>query len=273
LPQNSIELSVPVFGLDGVKGKTLKLPRVFSERLEPELIARAVLAIQTSKKQAQGTKPRAGRENTAEYRGMRGLPQGQRGINVGHARLPRLKNRTMILSGRVAGIPRAVGGPKAHPPKAEKKFVEKINKKEKRKALKSAVASSANKELVSNRHRIADSVIVPIVVVDKFEDISKTRDVLAFFEAIGIKTDTDNAKDKTKRKSGKGKRRGRTKKKKKSVLIVTGKNSAVYRAARNLIGVDIVPVNEVNADLFAPGGLPGRLTVFTESAIAWMEKW
>jgi len=267
LPQRHSDLSVPVYSIEGKKLKDEKLPAVFSTEFEPELIKRAVLAMQTAAKQPQGTKKLAGRDNTAQYRGCRDLPTAERGINVGKARLPRLNNRSSRLSGRVASIPRAVGGPKAHPPKVEKKHIEKINKKEKKKAFKSALACTTDFELVSARHRI-EKIQLPFIVEDKFETIAKTQEVIKALEALGLKTDLDNAKDKTKRRSGKGKKRGRIKKIKKSLLIVTGKKSAVYKAARNLPGVEISIVKELNSELLAPGGQPGRLTVFTESAIA-----
>ena len=264
---------MPVYSVDGKKLKEEKLPRVFNESIDPELIKRAVLAIQSARKQRQGVKPRAGRDNTAEYRGSRGLPFAQRSINVGHARLPRLKNRATLLSGRVASIPRAVGGPKAHPPKAEKRIVEKINKKEKRKALRSALACTREFALVSKRHKVMDGLALPIVVEDRFEEIEKTRDVVKALKAIGISGDLENARKKTKKRAGKGRKRGRTKKKKKSVLVVTGKSARVYKAARNLTGVDVVRLKELNAELLAPGGMPGRLTVFTESALSGLKEW
>ena len=269
----TLHKTVPVYSVDGRKLKEEELPEVFSSDFEPELIERAVLSIQSARKQSQGVKPRAGRDNTAEYRGSRNLPFTGRTINIGRARLPRMKNRRTLIAGRVASIPRAVGGPKAHPPKAEKKTIEKINRKEKRKALRSALASTRDFSLVSRRHLLEKEIALPLVVEDKFEGFSKTKDVLKAFKAIGISKDLESAKKKTKRKSGKGRRRGRTKKKKKSILIVTGKKAAVYRAARNLVGVDITPLKGLNAELLAPGGVPGRLTVFTESALDALRKW
>lgn len=273
MPQKQHEITVPVYSVEGKKLREEKLPQIFSEALEPELIERAVLSIQSARKQKQGVKPMAGRLNTAEYRGSRQLPWTQRTINVGRARLPRLKNRRTLIAGKVAGIPRAVGGPKAHPPKVEKRIKEKINKKEKRKAFKSAIASTREFALVSKRHSLKKEIPLPIVVEDKFEELNKTREVVNALKAIGISTDLENAKKKTKKRAGKGKRRGRIKKEKKSLLIVTAKNAAVYRAARNLVGVDVSPVSELNAELLAPGGMPGRLTIFTESALARLREW
>lgn len=272
MPQEH-KLSVPVFALDGKKLREENLPAVFSGIIEPELIERAVLAINSASRQPQGVFPHAGMNTTAEYRASRKLPANVRGMNIERSRLPRTKNHRAKNAGRVAGVPRSVGGPKAHPPRVEKQLEEKINKKEKRAALNSAVAASKEFSLVSKRHFFEKAIPLPVVIEDKFEELTKTKDVVKTLKAIGISSDLENAKKKTRMRSGKARRRGRTKKEKKSILIVTGKNAAIYKAARNLEGVDISPFDKLNAALLAPGGLPGRLAVFTESALAGMKKW
>ena len=50
-------------------------------------------------------------------------------------------------------------------------------------------------------------------------------------------------------------------------MIVTKENSPVARAARNLPGVEVCAVRNLNAELLAPGCLPGRLTVWSEGAV------
>ena len=50
-------------------------------------------------------------------------------------------------------------------------------------------------------------------------------------------------------------------------LLVITKNEGVVEAARNLPGVDIAEVNNLNVELLAPGTHPGRLTVWTNSAV------
>ena len=114
---------------------------------------------------------------------------------------------------------------------------------------------------------------LPIMVEDKFEALAKTKDVVNALKAIGVSRDLESARKKVKRKAGKGRRRGRTKKAKKSILIVTGKSSNVYKAARNLSGVDISTIKELNAEMLAPGGIAGRLTLFTESAMEALRSW
>ena len=49
--------------------------------------------------------------------------------------------------------------------------------------------------------------------------------------------------------------------------MVVGNNCELLRAAPNIPGVDIVKINEINAELLAPGADAGRLTLFTQSAI------
>ncbi len=254
-----------IFGIDGTVKSQMELPSVFSTEYKPSLIQRASQAIQTSKKQPKGANPRAGKMNTARYKGYRGVPAKHRTINVEHARLPRLKNRGALLYGRVASVPHAVGGPAAHPLKSWETIVEEINKKERRLALKSAIAATADKKLVALRFIVENEL--PIIVEDKFEESSKTSEVLEILGKIGAGKDLENARGKIRHRAGRGKSRGRVWKNKKSVLIVTGKNSPVLKAARNLPGVDTVTVKSLNVDLLAPGAQAGRLVVWTKSAV------
>lgn len=264
---------VTVFGLKGEKAGEASVPKVFSTKYNPELIKRASLSIQSAKKQPQGMKPDTGMDTSAEYRGLRSLPTGERTINVGHARLPRMKNRSSLLSGRVAKVTQAVGSRKAHPPKVEKKVKEKINKKEKKAALYSAIATSANKELVADRHVLADGVELPLVVVDGFEGLKKTKEVIGALKGLKVLEDVEYAKNGRRLRAGKGKKRGRKYKQKKSLLIVTAKDGGIYKAARNLSGVDVCSLKKLNVDLLAPGTKAGRLVVWSESALKELGKW
>jgi len=265
-------MKADVLSLDGKKLHSVELPKAFEADIDAGLIKRAVLSIQSQARHPKGAMPRAGRENTAQYRGRRSLPTHERGINVGRARLPRLNNRRGRLYGRVASIPRAVGGPKAHPPKAEADRTQKINKKEKRAALNSAIAATLSKEMVFARHVLGKDVSLPLVVEDSMESLEKTKNLKETLKALNVLSDIVNAKKKARRRAGKGKARGRKKKQKKSILIVTGKNSAVFKAGRNLPGVDICAAKNLNAELLAPGCVPGRLVLWSESALKAFDK-
>ncbi|MFH1544544.1 MAG: 50S ribosomal protein L4 [archaeon] len=262
-------MKAAVLSMEGKRLKEVELPPVFDTAFHPDLIKRAVLSIQSARRQPKSPNPRAGRNTTAEYVGCRKKPQFRRTINVGRARRPRTKDRRELLYGRVAGISGAVKGPKAHPPQVEKKLKEKINKKEKRKALDSAIAATTRKELVKGRgHRINEGIELPLVVEEKFASLKKTKEVAGVLKKLSLWDDVEKAKEKRKIRAGKGKRRGRKYKRRKSILIVTGKENSVFRAARNIEGIDVVQEKNLNAELLAPGTKAGRLTLWTESAIS-----
>ncbi len=259
-----------IIGIDGTSKGSIDLPKVFETEYKPRLIKRAAQAIQTAKKQPKGADPRAGKKNTSTYMGYRGVPAPRRTINVEHARLPRLKNRGALLYGRVAWVPQSVGGIAAHPLKAWETIEERINKKEKKQALKSAIAATTMKEIVSQRFIVEKEL--PIVAEDKLEEVAKTSEVLEALNKIGVGKDLENARGKIRHRAGRGKSRGRIWKEKKSVLIVAGKNSPVLKASRNLPGVEAVTAQSLNVDLLAPGAEAGRLVVWTKSAIEELGK-
>jgi len=252
------ERRVKVLDLSGNSIRETRLPGVFSEEYRPDLIRRAVLAMQSHRLQPKGTSPLAGRKTSAE----------SWGAGRGVARVPRIKNGR-----RAARAPQAVGGRRAHPPKTEKVLKRKINDKERRKAIRSAIAATINPELVRSRgHKFSEGVVLPIVVENSFVTLEKTADVEEFFRTIGIGADLLRARER-KIRAGRGKMRGRRYKTKKSVLIVISGDEAedpgnikITSSARNLPGVDVSYVGALNAELLAPGTHPGRLTVWTESS-------
>lgn len=238
-----------VRSLDGKVTGEIELPPVFDAEFRPDLIKRAVLAIQSARFQPHGTDPYAGIRTSAHSWGS--------GRGVAH--VPRIKNGS-----RAARVPQAKGGRAAHPPKVAKVLLEKINRKEMRKAVSSAIAATAAPEIVTGRGHLFSGPL-PVVVVDAFENLKKTDDVIRALEAVGVFADVERSKQSRKVRAGRGKMRGRRYKQKKSVLIVTSKEA--LRAAANLPGVDAVSLRELNAELLAPGTHAGRLTIWTESAI------
>ena len=98
------------------------------------------------------------------------------------------------------------------------------------------------------------------------QEFKKTKQIKEFLEKIGLKKELERTKEKGIR-AGKGKKRGRKYKKKKSVLFVISEDKGILRAVKNIPGVDVSLAKNLNAELLAPGTHPGRLTIFTESAI------
>ena len=185
------------------------------------------------------------------------------GSGRGASHVPRLKNGS-----RAAKVPQAKGGREAHPPVTAKVLIKEINQKEKQKAFRSAVAASIRADLISSRGHTFDGA-VPLIFEDKFETLGRTQDVISALTSIGVYKDVERAKDSRTVRAGKGKLRGRRYKQRKSLLIVT--SGPEFRAARNLAGVDVVTVDQLNVEHLAPGMQAGRLTVWTESAVIRLE--
>ncbi len=246
--------TVKIFNLEGKPVGKTKLPPIFETPIRPDVIKRAVLAIQSNRRQPQGRDPMAGKRTTAE----------SRGVGLGIARIPRIKGPV----GRGALAPGTVGGRKAHPPTSEKKIVRRIPRKEKRLALFSAIAAAASKKIVASRgHSIEDVLQIPLVVTDDLEELKKTKDVEEALIRLGVLSDIYRVRESRKIRAGKGKLRGRKIKQAVGPLIVVAENRGILEAARNIPGVDVTNVKSLNVEMLAPGTHPGRLTIWTKKAI------
>lgn len=247
----------------------VNLPKQFGEAVRPDLIKRAVLAIQSHKRQAYGAFPEAGKRYSAQVSKRRRKYRGIYGR--GGSRTPRkvLNSRGSQFYFVGAFAPQTVGGRRAHPPKAEKSWVQKINVKEKRKAIRSALAATVNADIVKNRgHKVPDTY--PFVVESSIEDVKTTKELQNIFIALGFEDELKRCQDR-KIRAGKGKMRGRKYVSKKGPLLVVSKKCDVLKAASNLPGIDIVTVESINTEVLAPGTHPGRATLFSSSALERME--
>jgi large subunit ribosomal protein L4e len=151
--------------------------------------------------------------------------------------------------------------------------VKRISKKEARLALLSAIAATASKENVSSRgHAIEDVPQLPLIVTGAIEELTKTKEVEEALTHLGILSDIYRVKASRKIRAGKGKRRGRRIKQAVGPLIVVAENRGLVNAASNLPGVDVATVNNLNAEMLAPGTYPGRLTLWTNGAIEQLYK-
>jgi len=253
------KLSAKLFDLQGkIKGK-ITLPEVFRTPIRPDVIKRAVIAIQSHRFQPQGRDPMAGKRTTAE----------SRGVGLGIARIPRIKGPT----GRGALAPGTVGGRAAHPPVAEKKIRKKIPKKERLLAIRSAIAATADKKIVASRGHVIDEIPdLPLIVTDELQKLKKSREVIEALLQLGVIPDVYRVKESRKIRAGKGKRRGRKIKQAVGPLIVISENEGIMEAASNIPGVEVVKVNNLNAELLAPGTHPGRLTIWTDSSIRKLDE-
>ena len=262
---------VNLYATDGTVVRTVELPHIFHEALRSDLIRRAVTAAQANRRQAYGAMFNAGRRHSVRWSG-----KGQ-----GVSRTPRI--RGTMIGGQA---PNTVGGARAHPPRPEKVWAKKVNRRELRLARGAALAALKEPDLVRARgHRFDAKLTLPIVVEDAIEaalpkvkvgnrsELRPTKAALQLLEALGVAADVQRAQIGTHVRAGRGKMRGRRWREPRGPLLVVSKIDEARRHFANLPGVEVRPVTHLDVEVLAPGGEPGRLTIFSESALKALRVW
>ena len=255
--RSELAKTVSVYDLEGKSIGQVELPKYFETPVRADLIRRAVVALQSGTFQPQGRDPMAGKRTTAES------------IGVGHAmsRVPRVKG-DRYPRGNLAGFaPNTVKGRLTFPPSPSKTLQKKINRKELKQAMLSALAATTSGELARARgHRLPPDFELPLVVSNDVEQVTASSEASKILKNLKIWDDVERA-SKRRNRGGRGSIRGRPHKRPVSALLVVEKKQTVQRAFRNLPGVKVVEAASLNVCDLAPGTHPGRLTIWTQSAI------
>lgn len=255
-------MKLTVYGAKNEEKGSMELPAPFHEPVRQDLIQRGFLAVRSRDRQPYGAKQDAGLRPSAELSRRRRKYRGSYGFGI--SRVPRkiLSRRGTRMHWIGAVVPGTVGGRRAHPPKATKRFTQKINTKERRKALRSALAATLDTKQVQQRHRVPEHY--PFLLDNTFEGITKTKDLKVALEQLGLKEELARSSQK-KVRAGKGKARGRKYKRRRGPLLVVSDAGKLKQT--NLPGVDVINVKHLNTKALAPGGHGGRLTLYTQNAI------
>jgi large subunit ribosomal protein L4e len=245
------------------------MPAQFGEEYRLDLIRRAYYAYQSHARQPYGTKPGAGTRQSVEVSKRRRDWRGSYGIGI--SRIPRkvMLRRGTRFNWTGAFVPSAVGGRSAFPPEAEKVWFQKINTKERRKSLRSALAATMNSKLVEQRHKLPENF--PFILSSGFENLSKTKEAKKAFETMGLTAEIERVEER-KIRAGVGKSRGRKYVTKKGPLIVVSGDCKLAKAVKNISGFEVIDVKHVNIKFLAPGAVAGRLTLWSEPAIDIISK-
>ena len=259
-----------ILSVDGKKGKQIDLPKFFSAIIREDIVAKVLEAKKI--KQPYGPSALAGNQYSASGKINHRRHVWKTHYGKGISRVPRKiltrRGRQMFWVGAVA--PGTVGGRRAHPPKPYKNLTKKINKKENRKAIRSALAATMEKSLVEARgHSVPKEF--PFIVNDSITSLSKTKAAAQALGKLGFDAELKRTAKKTIR-AGKGKLRGRKYSRKTGPLIVVAQKCSLQKSADSIPGVEVVLVDELNPEMLAPGSVPGRLTLFTSSALDKMKK-
>ena len=266
------------FSVEAKQGKAITLPDSFSTEVRTDLIRSAVHSSRANRRQPYGHREHNGKK--APQPGMKHSVEWW-GKGRGVARIMR---KTGQRTG--AQNPHTRGGRRAHGPKVDKDWSQKLNSKQRAAARDSAIAATADPTMVSARgHKFNEGTNFPIVIDNYVEsrggsdekyDIESlplqysTRKFVAIMEGIGLGEDLVRAKNGKSIRAGKGTMRGRKTRTPKSILLVVSSKEGLHKAASNVLGVDVVIAKDLCAEDLAPGGDPGRLTVWTKSAIEAM---
>lgn len=266
------------FSVEAKQGKAVSLPDAFSSDIRMDLIRSAVHSSRANRRQPYGHRehdgkkaPQPGMKHSVEWWGK------GRGVS-----------RIMRKTGQRTGAqnPHTRGGRRAHGPKVDKDWSQKLNSKQRAVARDSAIAASADPEIVAARgHRFDEGTNFPIIIdgyvesrqgSDEKYDVESlplqysTRKFIAMMNGIGLGEDLIRAKSGKTIRAGKGTMRGRKTRTPKSILLVVSNRDGLHKAASNVPGVDVVVAKDLCAEDLAPGGDPGRLTVWTKQAIEAM---
>jgi large subunit ribosomal protein L4e len=256
---------VNVYSIDGKKKGKINLPKAFDTEVRTDLIRNAVTRARANRRQPYGPGARAGMHHSVE----------QWGKGRGTSRVMRIKGER-----RGAQSPGTVGGRKAHAPKVEKDWSQKMNRKEKHLARMSALSATAQKEMVASRgHRFDEGLTLPIIMEEDFERLHEdveeeyTKEMIDLLDSLGVYDDVERARDGRHQRAGHGKMRGRRFRTPRSLLVVVEDIDSMRPFFRNLPGVEVVTPHGMSTERLAPGGDAGRLTIISMQALEQMMGW
>ncbi len=250
---------------EGNKAKEI-ITELFEEPIREDIIFKVIEAEKT--RQPYAPKQYAGMNRSASGNVMHTRHDWKTDRGKGMSRFPKKKmwRRGTQFSWVGAIIPSVKGGRRAHPPRVERKE-KKINKKELRKALLSALSYTSSIENIRKKYTSIKEkkfeIKLPLVVEESIINM-KMKEFLKFMEKI-LGELYSVAIQKKSTRAGIGKLRGRKYKKNAGALLVIARNENA-----KIKGMQVVKANEIKvADLAECGA---RITIFTEKAIKELEE-
>ena len=230
---------------------------MFAAPLRADLVQSIHTELRKNARQPYAAKYGAGHDTAAESWGT--------GRAV--SRIPRAPGGGTHRAGQGAFGNMCRGGHMFSPNRTWRRWHRRVNLKQRRYATTSAVAATAVPALVMARgHKIEDVPELPLVVGAGTENVSKTKNAIDSLKDVGAYREVDKVKDSKNLRRGKGKMRNRRYQQRKGPLVVYSEDSGLVKAFRNLPGVELRRVDQLNLLQLAPGGHMGRFVVWTKPA-------
>jgi len=238
------------------------LPAVFRAPIRIDIVSFIHHEIANNTRQPYAVSDKAGHQTSAESWGT--------GRAV--ARIPRVRGGGTHRSGQAAYGNMCRGGRMFAPTKTWRRWHRKVNVNQKRYAVCSAIAASSVPGLVMARgHSIQGIPEVPLVVADDVQSYTRTKDAVTFLKKVRAWDDIDKVHNSKRFRAGIGKMRNRRRIQKRGPLIIYDNDQGITRAFRNIPGVDMVKVSELNLLKLAPGGHVGRFCIWTKAAFSKLD--
>ncbi|MDD5193826.1 MAG: 50S ribosomal protein L4 [Candidatus Nanoarchaeia archaeon] len=257
-------MKIQILDTEGKKAKEITTS-LFEEPIREDLIFKIIEAQKT--RQPYKPKQYAGMDRSASGNVLHTRHDWKTDRGRGMSRFPKktMWRRGTQFSWVGAIIPSVKGGRRAHPPHGFIKF-KKINKKELKKAMLSALTYITSIEEIKKKYHSLENkkieINLPLVVEDKIlklkskEFFKNLKHILGNLYEISIQKKSTRA--------GIGKMRGRRYSKNAGLLLVIGKEEKI-----KITGIDVINANKLKIADLADGG--ARLTMFTEKAIKELE--
>jgi len=250
---------VQVYGAGGKVVNAVPTPQIMLSPIRHDVVQFVQTNLRRNKRQAFAVSFEAGMQSSAESWGT--------GRAV--ARIPRVPGGGTHRAGQGAFGNMCRGGRIFSPVRVWRRWHRKVNVNQKRYAVASALAASSVPALVMARgHRISNIPEVPLVIDNKIIDpITRTKFARALLEQLKAYDDVVRVAESEKKRSGRAQWRNRAKTRRVGPLIVMPSSRSVTQAAfRNLPGVEVVGVRDLNILRLAPGGHLGRFIIWTQGA-------
>nr|CAD7194452.1 unnamed protein product [Timema douglasi] len=244
-------------------GSTVSLPAVFKAPIRPDVVNFVHDQMAKNHRQPYSVNKDAGHQTSAESWGT--------GRAV--ARIPRVRGGGTHRSGQGAFGNMCRGGRMFAPTKPWRRWHRKINVNQKRYAMVSAIAATGVPALVMSKgHMVQEIPELPLVVDDKVQEYSKTKQAVIFLRRIKAWADIQKVYKSRRFRAGKGKMRNRRRIQRRGPLIIYGSDQGLTKAFRNIPGVDLINVQKLNLLKLAPGGHVGRFVIWTQSAFSQLDQ-
>jgi large subunit ribosomal protein L4e len=236
---------------------TVNLPAVFTAPIRSDVVQYVHQLMSKNSRQAYAVAENAGHQT----------PAISWGTGRAVARIPRVPGGGTSRSGQGAFGNMCRGGRMFGPTKIWRRWHRKISVNQRRYAVSSALAATAVPALVQARGHKIDSVPeLPLVLSDSLNGIKKIKDAKKALEAVGAYADVQKSADSRKVRCGTGKSRNRRYVQRRGPLVIYDVSEGLDKSFRNLPGVQLSLVDNLNLLDLAPGGHLGRFCIWTKGA-------